>query len=160
MIEKVNKPLIFQPERLRTLAEYLLTRKRNGSFKVLEDDNYIFSEEDSTVVNLFPVFECVVTALPKAFPEDWKATAHGVAHRRCDERMCLLSNIILYFGLDGDQFMHLFTPYAQEPEVYGGTYLVRYATPGDIAHNISELICFYELAMELHPDIPIFISKN
>lgn len=159
MIEKITKPLIFQPGRLRTLAEFLRTRKRNGSFKVLEDDNYLFDTEGSQV-NLIPVFDCLVNALPKAFPKDWMDVKGGVVPKNPDKRVCLLSAIILYFGLDGDQFMHLFTPYAQETEVYGGKILERDATPVDIAHNIMNMICFYELAMDLHPDIPIFISKN
>jgi hypothetical protein len=159
MMEKVIKPLILQPERLKKLAGYLRTRKKNGSFKVLEDDNYLFGTEGSAV-NLFPVFDCIVNSLPKAFPEDWKTTARSVAHRRCDPRMCLLSSIFLYFGLDAGQFLHLFTPYAQETNLYGGLVLERHATPAEIAHNISDLICHHELAMDLHPDIPIFISKN
>ncbi len=159
MIEKVHKPLVFQPERLKKLAGYLQTQKRNESFKVLEDDNYIFSSEEGAV-NMFPVFECIVNALPKAFPELWRATKRGIVHTGSDTRLCLLSSIILYFGIDGDQFMHIFTPYAQEPETYGGAYLERDATPKEIARNISEMICFNEIGMDLHPGIPIFISKN
>lgn len=159
MCEKVDQQLIFRPERLKSLANYLRTRKRNSGFKVLEDDNWMFSEEEGAI-NVFPVFECVVKALPKVFPEEWKVTSKGLIHQTLDPRMCLLTSLVLHFGIDVDQFMHLFTPYAQEPDVYGGDFLERNATPRDIARNISELISYQQLALELHPDIPIFISKN
>ncbi len=159
MTEKVNKPLIFQPERLRKLAGQLRKQKKNECFKVLEDDNHIFSSEEDPV-NIYPVFECIVNVLPKAFPEVWKSTSKGITHQGADKRVCLLSSIIIFFGIDGEQFMHIFTPYAQEPEVYGGAFLERDATPKDIARNISEMICFNHLGMDLHPAIPIFISKN
>jgi len=159
MIEKINHPLTFHPERLQVLSAYLRNQKKNRSFKVLEDDNHLFNSEDDPV-NLFPVYECVISSLPKAFPDDWVASDGTVVFRRSDRRVCLLSSIIIYFGLDVDQFMHLFTPYAQEPDQLGGHFLDRDATPEDIAYNISEMICFYELAMQLHPDIKIFIRKN
>lgn len=159
MSEKVTKRIIFQPKYLNVLAVYLRSRKKNTNFQILEDGNYLFDSE-GTQVNVFPVFDCIIKALPKAFPKDWVENKSGVAKRGSDEGVSLLSSLMLYFGLDGDQFLHLFTPYGQDTDVYGGNILAGDATPKDIAHNISDMICFHELAMDLHPEIPIFISKN
>jgi len=152
--------LFFQPDRLVKLAEYLSRFNRKQSITILLDEDNIFNSSTDTI-NTVPVFANMIEALPIVFHQDWRKNRQGeIVLSRYKQTACLTS-LIGYFGFnDVKMLLHLFVPYGQSQEFYGGQVLSKHARTRDMARNIYELVLLKNMAMELHPQIKIFISKN
>lgn len=146
-----------QPERLKKLAQWLDDLKIGLRIDILEDSSNSFG--DSQAINIMPVFITPIRNLPKIFRDEWM-TANGVFVWKEDENATTLSSIQKFFGIDCEMLMHLFAPYAQSNQKFGGKLLKNNASPKDIAFNIQELVKIKNSALNLYPGIDIFISKN
>ncbi len=87
---------------------------------------------------------CAIGECPIAFPEDWAFDERG--------HPCLLENFGLFrfdeecvsgcefFGVNNDEFDHLFVPENQYVKIYGGIDLGRDATKEQVAANIRAFV--------------------
>lgn len=145
------------PERLKKLAEWLDELKIGLRIEIIEDSSNSF--KDAQAINVLPVFITPIRNLPKIFKNEWQ-NEKGELVWKDDEDATTLSSIQKFFGIDCEMLMHLFAPYAQSNQKFGGKILKNNASPKDIAFNIQELVKINSSAMKLYPGIDIFISKN
>lgn len=145
------------PERLKKLAEWLDELKIGLRIEIIEDSSNSF--QDAKAINVLPVFITPIRNLPKIFKNEW-LNEKGEFVWKEDEDATTLSSIQKFFGIDCEMLMHLFAPYAQSNQKFGGKLLKNNASPKDIAFNIQELVKINSSAMKLYPGIDIFISKN
>ncbi len=154
----MKKQKQIQPERLTKLAQWLDELKIGLRIDILEDTSNTFGEAHA--INIVPVFITPIQNLPKIFKNEWKLTRKGEFAWREDDDETTISSIQKFFGIDCEMLMHLFAPYGQSNQKFGGKLLKSNANPKDIAFNIQELVKLNNNAMNLHPGIGIFISKN
>jgi hypothetical protein len=159
-METIQFELIFQPERLSKLAAYLVVINTRQKIEILEDEDGIL-DANGVAKNIVPVFSNMIEALPSVFPGEWKKRRQGEYYWNAHKKLSCLTSLMGFFGLESDKLLlHLFVPYAQAQNYYGGQVLTNHARTTNMAENIYELLLLKRNAMELHPDIKIFVSKN
>jgi hypothetical protein len=82
-------------------------------------------------------------AVLDTFPEDWKYINDDILVLTEDPEIGPLVGMLEFFSLELWEYTHLFCPYLQDVEIYGGKPLTdegKGVTPQDIAYNIREFV--------------------
>jgi hypothetical protein len=129
--------------KLRMLAGHL--KKRNLLEKIDRKSTLpkLNIHQNGSVIRYweFPFSECVHLFKEWTFNSDGHPVLNGLS--QCDAAACAMT----YFNVDEYVFQHLFSPMAQDCEIFGGKPLSRSATSRHIAHNIT---CFLKKLEILH----------
>lgn len=121
-------------KRLRKLATFLFA---------VPPDKFDFSHLVS-VKDGKPNTGCALYYLPDVFPFWWKRVGHIPTLRFRRSLPVLPFRAAEYssrfFGINEESYMHLFIPYEQRCQTYGGSVLSNKATPDQVARNILHFI--------------------
>ncbi len=131
-------------DRLTKLANHLLKGKlghKKFDFSVLNVDE---KKDEKEIPYSCGTNGCALGECPIVFPRQWKFdgdidNGFDPVLRRTD---CLDSfdNAETFFGINTSESLHLFSPYSQDPGLYGGESLDRDATKEQVANNILAFI--------------------
>ncbi len=83
---------------------------------------------------------CAIGECPIAFPNEW-IFLRGIPV--LDTRETMYSSYgsgMTFFGLDREEFVHLFKPNEQKVSIYGGKFLNNDATKEQVAQNIRDFV--------------------
>ena len=116
---------------LEKLAEHL--ERGQLGHKVFDFSTYNSNGESSIYAPECGTNGCAIGECPILFPEDWKFDGYGMP-------ILLNGSIRDFFGIDPEQYRHLFIPYEQQPEKFGGKILDGSATRYEVAANIRAFI--------------------
>lgn len=85
---------------------------------------------------------CAVGECPFVFPGDWKFDKDCFSSPRVRGVRSThpFDSAKKFFRLNTDECLHLFSPFCQLPESYGGKQLDTHATPCEVAANIDAFI--------------------
>lgn len=84
---------------------------------------------------------CAIGELPILFPKLWTWDSYNdPSLRKKEYPMDTRDEVQEFFGLDLDEIQHLFYPYQQNPQHYGGKILGDDATRKQVAKGIREFI--------------------
>lgn len=150
--------LKFQALRLDKFAKRIITNDIKPRVRIISDTNYSLDKVSAEV----PVFYGPISQLPRIFKDEWAFSINGEYYYKEDASQRTISSLLLFFGLQVNQLMHIFIPGCQIVPLYGGIVLSPYSTSKEVGFNIIHLIQAHEFAMNLHilREINTYISKN
>lgn len=96
-------------------------------------------------VNVCGTLGCAMGEFPIIFPEDWKFNSEGgvtliTESNETNDFIILSDQIQRYLDISEPAIDHLFFPFGQQTELYGGKKLNGEASKEDVANNIAKFI--------------------
>jgi hypothetical protein len=136
-------------ERLKIFSCYLLSDEYEEILYMIEPSCYDCADLKSVIENMACIEEAISECL-NVFPQDWIWDEDNeYAYFKDDINKDPANSAKLYFGLNEESFKHLFVPYNQKPEIYGGNVLDILVTSRIIGKNIEAFIHTYEKSNNL-----------
>jgi hypothetical protein len=130
-------------ERLRKLADHLVSEECKDLFYMVGPLN-IESQGLVVPIETLPSLDAAISESYKIFPGEWVWNDEDeIAYLPEDQTMDPCKSAMIFFGLDDSIFRHLFTPFNQDPERFGGTMLETIITPSHIGDNIFRFLDRY-----------------
>lgn len=140
-------------DRLLQLAEHLEKGKL-----IHETFNFKVFNSNSTYEQPCGAAGCALGECPAVFPSEWRfiknptklGHASGLYSHYIpviDGEVSVEDSAITFFGLSSAEDNHLFYPYEQQPELYGGVELTGNATREEVASNIREFVRIKQAAL-------------
>ena len=117
-------------DRLKKLANHLIKGK-------LGHTEFNFSVLHELQNHRYGTMGCAMGELPIVFPKYWGFDGSGVKY---EQDSGLGSDVTSFFGINYLMHQHLFTPYVQIPNLYGGKHLTEKATAKQVGNNILAFI--------------------
>jgi hypothetical protein len=145
-------------ERLTRLAERL--EKMNCGLQVQMLEHRIPVTEDTCSIEIVPVYINVLKLLPNLFRQQWQKAGFLKSSIDVKDSSKTLESVQQFLGITEDEFLHLFTPYAQDNCAFSGVLLHNTCLSSDIAYNIDELIKIKQSIIMFHPKHEFIISNN
>jgi hypothetical protein len=131
---KVNEP------RLRKLANRLVSDDCKELFYMVDlcSSNH---QEVQIQRSAFPALEAAISESVHSFPDEWVwDDENEIAYLIEDVTKDPCTSAMIFYGLDEMDFKHLFVPFNQYPELYGGKMVELLITPTHIGENIYEYL--------------------
>ncbi|MBA3662812.1 MAG: hypothetical protein H0W61_01200 [Bacteroidetes bacterium] len=129
---KGNRTIVPPLIRLGELGHYLLEAKKAEVLNFSE--NQVERRYHRARKNFRPLFFWPFFMLPIFFPIDWEFTEFQPRLR--GSRSSILISVKKYFGINQQEFEHLFKINGQRPYLYGGVFLGFEADPWEVGANI------------------------
>lgn len=127
-------------ERLRKLADHLVSEKCKEIFYMVgpRDEN---SQGIMIPLEAIPALDSAISESYKIFPEEWIWNEEDeVAYLLEDKSMNPTTSAAIFYGLDESELRHLFIPFNQDPEIFGGKMLEAIIMPYHIGENIYQFL--------------------
>lgn len=147
--------------RLQKFCDYLLCNDNEDVLYMIEPSCYDCKEFENLKTTMLPIEEAINECV-NVFPEYWCwDEENACAHLKSDPSMDPSNSAKKFFGLNEELFNHLFVPYYQKPDIYGGAMLDILVTSKIVGNNIKELLIKLKLnGYSKNKNYKIFITKN